>query len=126
MTDDYLDCFSISYPELLDIFPEMGSVGEAVGYVKTLGCPVFLRNGEDGAYFVKDGKAFHSPMVTAFGTADPTGCGNASTSVAFMADTEGYDPLRVSYMGAVAAALNASYNGLIPLIGGEIDRKSVV
>ncbi len=120
VTDNYLDYYSMSLAELKEIIPEIETEEEALRYIKSFKCPVFFRMGERGAYFVKDGKEYYSPMITDFGSLDPTGCGNISTAAVFMADTEGMDPLRASYMGAVAASVNASYNGLIPYIDEDL------
>ena len=120
VTDNYLDYYSMSLAELKEISPEIETEEEALEYIKSLKCPVFFRMGERGAYFVKDGKEYYSPMITDFGSIDPTGCGNVSTATVFMADTEGIEPLRALYMGAVAASVNASYTGLIPYIDDDL------
>ena len=115
----------MSLAELKEIIPEIETEEEALRYIKSLKCPVFFRMGERGAYFVKDGKEYYSPMITDFGSIDPTGCGNISTAAVFMADTEWIDPLRASYMGAVAASVNASYNGLIPYIDEDLKNRCI-
>lgn len=114
MTGKYIDFFSINYYEAKHILRGIRDRSDAIEALSGLGCPVFFRVGRDGAYLIKDRRAYYSPMVDDFGTVDPTGCGNTSTSAAFQALCEGAEPLEASYIGAVTASLNASFKGLIP------------
>jgi len=115
-----VDYFSISMTEAKKIWSDVSSVEDAFLKFKDASCAVFLRAGTDGAYFIKDGKAYHSPRVSAFGDVDPTGCGNSSTAAAFVALCEGKKPDEIGCYGAVAASLAASGHGLVPKLTPEI------
>lgn len=108
-----IDYFSISLVELSALYPEIRDAQDALAFLEALNCPTLFRMGTDGAYFICDHEAHFSPMVSAFGEQDPTGCGNTSTSAAFWAFCEGKPPLECSMIGAVTASLNAGTKGLM-------------
>jgi len=119
----YIDFFSISFAELKEIFPTMKTIEQAIEYCRALGCAVFLRAGETGAYMIQEGTVVHTPMISAFGNEDPTGCGNSSTAAAFYAFCENRSPKEASVLGGVTASLNAGYRGLIREITPEIQKQ---
>lgn len=118
--EQYVDFFSISFAELQEIFPAMGTIEQAVDYCAGLKCPAFLRAGETGAYMIRDGAVVHAPMINSFGNEDPTGCGNTSTAAAFYAFCENKSLKETAIMGSVTASLNAGSKGLIREITPEI------
>lgn len=116
VTDQWVDFFSLSCEEVKCIVPDVRDEKDALEFMCALRCPSFFRVGTNGAYMIKDHKAYYSPMIDVFGSKDPTGCGNSSTAAAFYAMCEGRTPRYASMVGAVTASLNASYSGLIPRI----------
>lgn len=118
--EKYVDFFSISFAELQEIFPAMGTIKQAVDYCISLKCAVFLRAGETGAYMIRDGSVAYAPMISSFGNEDPTGCGNTSTAAAFYAFCENKSLKETAITGSVTASLNAGSKGLIREITPEI------
>ncbi len=119
----YLDFFSINLYEAKLMFPGLRDSKDALELLLEFQKPCFFRMGTDGAYLLADGRAYYSPMLDDFGTKDPTGCGNSSTAAAFWALNEGYGPLEASFIGAITASLNASYEGLITEYGPAVRQR---
>ncbi len=119
----YTDYFSLNYFETEQIFKGVRDYMDAIELYSSFEVPCFLRVGTDGAYFIYDSKVYYSPMISAFGDKDPTGCGNTSTAAAFWAICSGYDPLASSYIGAIAASLNAGTTGVIEHITDDMRQK---
>ena len=123
ITDRYIDYFSVSISEAYRLWPELKTEEDALAFFRGFGCAVFLRLGTKGAYMIEGGRAYFSPLVDAFGTVDPTGCGNSSTAAAFVSYCEGDAPLRSAYVGAVAASVTASYTGFVPKVDDALRRQ---
>ena len=119
----HTDYFSLNFFETEQLFKGVRDYQDAVELYSSFEVPCFLRVGTDGAYFIYDSKAYYSPMISAFGDKDATGCGNTSTSAAFWAICSGYSPLESSYIGAIAASLNAGTVGVIDRITDEMRDK---
>ena len=114
------DYFSVNFFETERVFQGIRDYQDAIDLYASFEVPCFLRVGTDGAYFIKDGKAYFSPLISAFGNLDATGCGNSSTAAAFWAMCSGYDPLACSYIGGITAALNAGTVGVIEKVTDDM------
>ncbi len=109
----HMDMFSLNFYETQKLFPDVRDYQDAVQLMQSFETPCFLRIGTDGAYMLMDGQVVRTGMIDDFNGFDPTGCGNTSTAAAFWAMTQGYDAVAMSYFGAVTAAYNAAFKGLI-------------
>ncbi len=108
----YVDMFSINgfeSQELFGISDEM----QLVSFFKKFPVPVFFRVGEKGSYYIQDGKALFFPIIRAEGKADPTGCGNTSTSAVLWAYASGHSMKDIGLIGTITATINAQHMGLI-------------
>ena len=108
----YVDMFSINgfeSQELFGISDEM----QLVSFFKKFSVPVFFRVGEKGSYYIQDGKALFFPIIRAEGKADPTGCGNTSTSAVLWAYASGHSMKDIGLIGTITATINAQHMGLI-------------
>ena len=108
----YVDMFSINgfeSQELFGISDEM----QLVSFFKKFPVPVFFRVGEKGSYYKQDGKALFFPIIRAEGKADPTGCGNTSTSAVLWAYASGHSMKDIGLIGTITATINAQHMGLI-------------
>ena len=120
VTDHWVDFFSLSCEEVKGIIPGGRDQNDALEFMCALNCPSFFRVGTHGAYMIREHKAYYSPMIDAFGSVDPTGCGNSSTAAAFYAMCEGARPRYASMAAAATASLIASCSGLPPCINEQM------
>jgi len=115
----YCDIWSLNRTEAFALF-EVDSDEKAIERIREFGKPCYYRVGTDGAYMVTADEAPLVPMITVGEDVDATGCGNTSTGAAMWAYAEGYDPLMVGVLAAVAAGYNARQYGFIADLSPEV------
>ena len=119
----HMDFFSLNFFECSRLFSSCRDIEDAKEILCSFDTTCFLRDGTNGAYLLAEGKEYFAPMISEFGEQDPAGCGNTSTSSAFWALCEGYDPMVAVYTGAVTASVNAGQKGMIKYLDNELREK---
>ncbi len=108
------DIYSMNLNEASAFFGKQ-TKEEILACASELGKPLFLREGEEGATWFTDGKAWHLPPFDLSCGVDPTGCGNSSSAACLYAVCEGCEGYEVTAVANAAAQLNAGQLGPMPV-----------
>lgn len=108
------DMFSINCTEACSLFGVHG-INAAIHmfFENRLPC-VYLRNGADGVYLLKDDTVWHVPSVSDAVVVDPTGGGNSSTGAALIGLCRDRSPAEIAAMGNVSASVCIRQYGVPP------------
>ena len=108
------DMLSINRTEACSLFG-VRELDAAIGALLRSGIPcVYLRNGADGVYLLKNAEVWHVPSVRDAVAADPTGGGNSSTGAALIGFCRGCGPCEIAAMGNVSASICIRQYGVPP------------
>ena len=77
---------------------------------------VYLRNGADGCYVIREGRVCHVPSVENATAVDVTGGGNSSTGGAFIGFCKGFRLEKIGAMGNVSASFCIAQHGVPRLL----------